>query len=87
MTVSPPKPAESGRDLSGLSYAEAAREVLRVSPRPMTTIEVLGALKARGRKVGGKDPSNTVYTTLYRDSRVEREDRKWKLKEGVAATN
>ena len=75
---SPPIPGRQGASVSdplslvkvgdffGKSYAEAAREFLRMAKEPQTTITILHALRKAHYDLKTKNPGSTLYTTLSR---------------------
>jgi DNA-directed RNA polymerase delta subunit len=55
-------------EFHGMSYTSAARSILERSPNkaPLTTQEILGYILKSGRKVEGKNPAGTIYSSLKR---------------------
>ncbi|MGI8961992.1 MAG: HTH domain-containing protein [Bryobacteraceae bacterium] len=59
-------------EFHGMSYPSAARSILeRTNKTPLTTQQILGYIEKSGRKVEGKNPNGTVYSSLKRSPDFE----------------
>lgn len=67
VSVSPTMRITTG-EFHGMSYTSAARAILERSPNkaPLTTQEILAYIQKSGRKVEGKNPAGTIYSSLKR---------------------
>lgn len=71
-------------ELARMSYAEAARAVLRRGRRPLTTREIETLLKTGGKPVQGRDPYRMLYRTLMNHSGFTSVNGEWTLTEWEA---
>lgn len=55
-------------EFHNLSYTKAARAILEKIRKPLTTQEILAYFERSGRKVPGKNPSATIYSSLKKSS-------------------
>jgi hypothetical protein len=59
-------------EFHGMSYPSAARSILeRTNKTPLTTQQILAYIEKSGRKVEGKNPNGTVYSSLKRSPDFE----------------
>jgi hypothetical protein len=73
-------PIQEG-EFSRMSYAEAARIILRRAGGPLTTRELEALLEGGGRKVQGRDPYRLLYRTLMKHSAFRVHGGRWALGE------
>lgn len=62
-------PGNAISDLSGMSVRDSAEIVLRDAGRPLSMDELYDTLVSRGVVIRGEDPKNTLYGTLYNDTK------------------
>jgi hypothetical protein len=70
---------------SEMTIADAAYEVLQARGKQLGGREILEAVEAGGKPVGGKHPMGTLSTSMKRHPRIERVRGKtnvWRVKEG-----
>lgn len=70
-------------EFHGMKYPAAARAILsRTDRHPLTTQQIVQVIEKTGRKVEGKNPTGTVYSSLSRSPDFEKVKRNtWGLAE------
>jgi DNA-directed RNA polymerase delta subunit len=70
-------------EFHGLSYPAAARKILaKTDKHPLTTPQLMQIIEKSGRKVEGKNPLGTIYSSLSRNSDFQKvAENTWGLSE------
>lgn len=77
-----PADPDNPKPYRGMTYGDAAYDVLVKVGKPMLTRDLAEALLEGGVETKARNFVATLYSLMYKDGRFEMENRHWDIKEG-----